>query len=97
MDVTKLFEGDKVEALSEYKLNIMIEQALAQPQIRVAANENNTRYKRVLAIVATVILALTVSLQFMPDTIPKTAPDISSDAYDEISDLIILETLNDLS
>ena len=98
MDVTKLFEGDKIEALSDAKLDAMIESALAHPQIKVAANENQPWFKRALAVAAAVVIALTFSLQFMPGLTSGSSTEVtSSDAYDEISDLIMFETMTDQS
>lgn len=96
MDVTKLFEGDKVEPLSDTRLDAMIEKAVAYPQTSVPANENTQWFKRALAVAAVVVIAVTISLQYMPTMTSGVVVDNNSDAYDEISDLIILETLNDL-
>lgn len=101
MDVTKLFEisNDKLEPLDTAKLDAMIENAVAYPQIRVPANQNNTWIRRAVAVAAAIVIAVTVSLQFMPATVIEPTAGISSnsDVYDEMSDLLILETLNDLS
>ena len=101
MDVTKLFEvsDDKLEPLALSKLDAMIEQAIAHPQIKRAANENQPWIRRAMAVAAAIIIAVTVSFQFMPDTLTGTNTSISSggDAFDEVSDLLILETMNDLS
>ncbi len=97
MDVTKLFDGNKIEPIDSAKLDFMIEHALAHPQIKIPANENNRSFRRALAIAAALVMALTFSLQYMPATMPDLASDDSGEIYDEISDLIILETMNDLS
>ncbi|PZP56703.1 MAG: hypothetical protein DI586_02735 [Micavibrio aeruginosavorus] len=97
MDITKLFENDKIEKLDNEKLEFMIEAALAHPQIRVPANENNRRFRHALAIAAALVMAITFSLQYMPNTMPDLASDDNNEIYNEISDLIILETMNDLS
>lgn len=95
MDVTKLFEPtDNIAPLESSKLDMMIENALTHPQLRVAANENKPWAARALAIAAAIVLAITVSLNLMPMT---TGSYDASDAYDEISDLVLYETLYDLS
>lgn len=97
MDVTKLFEGDKVEPLSDARLDAMIDKAVTYPQISIPANENTQWFKRALAVAAAVVIAVTISLQYMPNMTSGVSTASSNDAYDEISDLLILETLNDLS
>lgn len=97
MDVTKLFDGDKIEPMESAKLDSMIETALAHPQLKIPANENKRSFRRALAIAAALVMAITFSLQYMPATMPDLASEDSGEIYDEISDLIILETMNDLS
>ncbi len=97
MDIMKLFENDKIEPLENAKLDAMIEKAIAHPQLKIPANENNRSFRRVLAVAAALVMAITFSLQYMPATMPDLASEDSSEIYDEISDLIIFETMNDLS
>ncbi len=103
MDITKLFDipEDDIEPLAAAKLNAMIEKAVAQPQARIAANENSNRFRRAISVAAALVIAVTVSLSLMPTmTIaPNSATSEASngDVYDEFSDLLVLETLNDLS
>lgn len=96
MDATKLFDNQKhVEAMDSARIEAMIDQALAYPQLQKPANQNGTWIKRALAVAAAIALVVTVSLQFSPvQTIPTEA---SSDAFDEVTDLMLMETLNDLS
>lgn len=100
MDVTKLFEisSDKLEPLSSTRLDAMIETALTQPQsqpsLKVPANQNSHFIKRALAVAAALAIVITVSLQLAPQVSISTA--IDNDAYDEISEMLIIETLNDL-
>jgi len=98
MDVTKLFEttGDTAP-LETAKLDAMIEAALAHPQIRLPANQNKPWAARALAVAAAIVIAITVSLQFMPIPSMTGASADAGDAFDEISDLVIYETMNDLS
>ena len=102
MDVTKLFElpPEKLAPLPDGRLDAMIEQALSLPQRPVSAphvpaNQNN-RIRRALAIAAALALVVGVTFHFMPMTQTVTATQSTDDAYEEISDLLILETLNDL-
>ena len=96
MDITKLFDNQtNITPLENARIEAMIDQALAYPQIQKPANQNGTWIKRALAVAAAIALVVTVSLQFSPI---QTAPaETASDAFDEVSDLMLLETLNDLS
>ncbi len=93
MDVMKLFDNYKQEVppLAAEKIDAMIEQALAYPQINRPANQNAPWLRKALAVAAALALVVGMSLQLSPTT------SSGSDAYDEISDLLILETLSDLS
>lgn len=103
MDVTKLFDipEDDIEPLAAARLNAMIEKAVAQPQAKFAANENSNWARRALSVVAALVIAVTVSLSLMPastfTTSTSTTVSGGDDAYDEMSELMVLETLNDLS
>ena len=95
MDVTKLFESSEyIPPLESAKLETMIDIAISQPQIKKPANENKPWFTRAVAVAAAIIIALTVSLNLMP--VQPATQDVS-DAYEEITDLVIYETLNDLS
>lgn len=105
MDVTKLFDNknDNIEPIELAKLDAMIEHAMSYPQIQAPANQNTIWTRRAVAVAAAIILAVTVSFQFMPAPLDnQIGHDIASasstdDILGEISDLIILETMNDLS
>lgn len=95
MDVTKLFDTkENIAPLESARLDAMIETALAHPQIPVAANENKPWSVRALAVAAAIVLALTISLQLLPKTISSAE---ASEAYEEISDIVLYETMRDLS
>lgn len=96
MDVTKLFEDKThIEPMEQLRIETMIDQALAYPQIQKPANQNGTWIKRALAVAAAIALVVTISLQFSP--LQPVATEVSSDAFEEITDLMMLETLSDLS
>lgn len=100
MDVTKLFEkfDDKIPALDLAKLDTMAENAMAYPQFGQPANQNVTWVRSVLAVAAALVMVVTLSLQLSPVShVSQNNDTISYDAYSEISDLLMLETLNDLS
>ena len=104
MDVTKLFDNknDNIEPLELAKLDAMIEHAMLHPQIQVPANQNFIWTRKAMAVAAAVIIAVTVSFQFMPVADQSTGHEIASsanadDVYGEVSDLLMLETMSDLS
>jgi len=110
MDVTKLFEisfepSDRIEPLPTAKLDAMIERASAYPQLQVPANQNPAWIRRAMAVAAAIVIAVTVSLQFMPAPFQEMNPTAETttaainngDVYGDVSDLLMLETLNDLS
>lgn len=96
MDATKLFDNQKnIEPMDDLRIEAMIDQALAYPQIQKPANRNGVWIKRALAVAAAIALVVTVSLQFSP--IQPVPTESSSDVFDEMTDLMLMETLNDLS
>ena len=104
MDVTKLFDSknDNVEPLELAKLDSMIEHAMSYPQIQVPANQNSIWTRKAIAVAAAVIIAVTVSFQFMTVPDQPAGQEVASttnadDVYGEISDLLMLETMSDLS
>ena len=105
MDVTKLFEtsDNNIEPLELAKLDQMIERAVAYPQLQVPANQNPVWVRKAIAVAAAIVIAVTVSFQFMPMPSTGIQQEIKqetlsdSDAYSDVSDLLILETVNDLS
>jgi hypothetical protein len=98
MDVTKLFElpQDKMTPLAADRLDAMIDNALATPQIvhtaRTPSNQNEKQWRKLIAVAAIFMFVIAASLQLSNVAPMTTTANIASDPYDEVSDLLMMET-----
>ena len=108
MDVTKLFDipEEKMMPMDTMRLDAMIDTALATPQHkragRIAINQNRREWRKFTALAAVFAIVIALSTQlyvsdYGTSPVGVSASSVSADPYDDVSDLLIMETLNDLS
>ena len=98
MDIDKIFNQEQpVPELSPDRLEAMMDTALAYPQLKKPANQNMPFIRKALATAAVVMLMIAAGIELYPTSYNSPAATASEDAYGEVTDLMLYETLNSLS
>lgn len=98
MDIKRLLEsGAEIPELPASKIEQMVNDAVAYPQLQKAANENNPWLRQILASAAAVLILVAAGVHFMPPVAAPQGSESAEEAYEDMTDLMLYETLRDLS